>query len=107
MLLFWVISLLCLCSCEKQDTYLKYSSKDISYNWQRINSRDEGDPSARYPLYIARVPSDWIRKDPAPNESISNTIKSLCEFLIKEEDQEVRILIHNFSSNNLDQRIPP
>lgn len=95
-----------LVSCSKQEEPPLTINKPF-FNWQRINSRDEGDPSAKFFLYYAKVPSDWIRKDPSPNESIYDTTIPLCEFFIVENDEKVRITVHNFPSTSIDERIPP
>lgn len=94
--------LICLFGCEKGD--LKQSS--TSFNWQKIQSRDEGDPTSRYPLYDAKVPSDWIRVNPNVNDSIADTTKPLVEFTIVEGNHSARITVHNFPSNTLEERIP-
>lgn len=93
-----------LLGCEKNpETSSQNTPVTFSYNWQTIKSRDDGTPTSRFPLYTAKVPSDWIRKDPSPTDSIEDTMKPLTEFLIKENNETVRITIHNFP----EQRIPP
>lgn len=72
---------------------------------QEIQGRDYD--GKRFEVYRVRVSPDWIRRDPLPNESLSDTTKALCEFLIKDEGGIIRIAIHNFPSESIDQRIPP
>ncbi|MEI8124314.1 MAG: hypothetical protein WCG42_01000 [Parachlamydiaceae bacterium] len=72
---------------------------------QEIKGRDyEGK---RFAVYRVRVPQEWIRRDPLPNESLHDTTKAICEFIIKEDSGIIRIAIHNFASETIDQRIPP
>jgi len=78
--------------------------KNMSTNVQEIKGRDYN--GERFAIYRARVPNHWIRHDPLPNESLTDTTKAICEFVINEEDQIIRIAIHNFSSDSIDQRIP-
>lgn len=102
---FWLFVILFFSSCEKQET--SSPQNHISFNWQKITSRDEGDPSSRYPLYDAKVPSDWIRIDPISEQSIADSRIPLVEFTIKENSNTVKIVVHNFSSESVDKRIPP
>jgi hypothetical protein len=107
---FWILIFLSLYGCESAAPpadHSSFSESKTSFNWQKINSRDVGDPLARYPLYIAKVPSDWIRKDPSATESIIDTTKPLCEFLIKEGADEGYITIYNFPTDHSEERIPP
>lgn len=72
---------------------------------QEIKGRDyEG---TRFPVYRVRVPTSWVRKDSLPNESLKDTTKPICEFLILNGPETIRIAIHNFTSENMDHRIPP
>lgn len=59
------------------------------------------------PLYRVRAPADWQVKKPDVNESLDDTKKSLCEFQIYDGSDEIRITIHNFPSNSIEERIPP
>lgn len=72
---------------------------------QEIKGRDYS--GKRFAVYRARIPVDWIRKDTLPEESLADTTKSLCEFIIPGEEGVIRIAVHNFASETLDQRIPP
>jgi hypothetical protein len=55
------------------------------------------------PIYRIKAPSDWTFKEPAKEESLDDTTKSLCEFFIQ---NDIRITIHNFPSNFIEERIP-
>lgn len=59
------------------------------------------------PIYRVKAPKEWIIKRPETDASLQDTSKSLVEFFIQEGDVEVRITIHNFPSNHIDDRIPP
>ena len=72
-------------------------SKKISYT--HILDR------SHYPTYRAKIPSEWQRLEPA--EVLSDTTKPLCELLIKEGLQVIRLTIHNFPTDALSERIPP
>jgi hypothetical protein len=77
-------------------------------HWDIISSRD--DPllaGKRLPLYRALVPNDWQRQDTAPEESIVDTTRPLCSYLIKTEEGVVEFTIHNFPCNILAERIDP
>lgn len=83
-----------------------------AYPIQQISGRDEGikknSAYHRSPIYRAKVPSNWKRKDPDPSESIVDTTKPLCEFIIDDGNGErVRITVHNFPSESSEERIPP
>jgi len=81
-------------SCEK--------TPDSKPNWEEIGGRDEADLSGaliRYPVYRAKVPKKWLRKDPAPFESNFDSTKPLCEFFL----DAIRITVHNFPN----EKIPP
>lgn len=112
MFYFIILALLTLVGCDHPKPppppeEFSPAPRGPSFNWHRINSRDDGDPLTRFPLYYAKVPSDWVRIDPPSNESIVDTTKALCEFLIEDGEKKVRITIHNFPSNDIDERIPP
>ena len=96
---FFIISFIFLFGCELSNC----RPIATSFNWQKINSRDYGTPSSRYPLYYAKVPSDWIRHDPSQTESISDTTKPLTEYIIESGSEKIRITVYNFPK----QRIPP
>ena len=92
------ICLLC-CSCSSND------GESPSIPMQNIMGRDyEGK---RFPVYRARVQAHWIRKDALPEESLTDTTKPLCEFLIRQGSEVIRISVHNFPSETIEQRIPP
>jgi hypothetical protein len=77
-------------------------SENVVTTWQNFEARDQGDPIERTALYRAKVPATWVRKDPKKDESISDNMKPISEFII---DKEVRLTIHTFPIT--DKRIPP
>jgi hypothetical protein len=97
MKLFLFLTLILLCGCSE--------APPPSHPMQEIKGRDYH--GARFYVYRARVPLNWIRKDPLAEESLTDTTKSLCEFFIPGNEGFIRIAIHNFPSNTLDERIPP
>ncbi|MBA3721384.1 MAG: hypothetical protein H0W88_03185 [Parachlamydiaceae bacterium] len=103
----WVITLFSLIGCQHGIPKKPIEPPKETFNWQKINSRDEEFPSSRFPLYLAKVPSDWTRVDPSSTESIADTTKPLCEFYINEDTGSVRITVHYFPSENIKDRIPP
>lgn len=101
--LTFIILLLTLAGCQ--------SDENVSTgSYQEIAGRDlpaDSPPYSRQIVYRAKVPSEWIRIDPTVNDSISDTMKPLCEFQIKEGTETIRITIHNFPTDNIEDRIPP
>lgn len=79
-----------------------------SMSWQEINGRDEGlAPFTRNPIYRVRVPAAWEREDPDPQESIVDSKLPICSFFIHgENNEQVRITIHNFPTTTFNDRIP-
>lgn len=93
--------LFALCGCQE-------SSVDVTErSWQTIHARDNGFTLDRIALYRAQVPTAWLRKDPLTDESIADTKKPLCEFLIGEENPSIRLTIHTFPISTSDNQIPP
>lgn len=97
MILFLFLGLL-LIGCE---------SPSIPTTYSYINGRNNDVSSERFPIYRAKIPLHWKRLDPKLNESLEDTKKPLCTFLIENQDQFVRITIHNFPSENMQDRIAP
>jgi hypothetical protein len=58
-------------------------------------------------IYRVDVPSDWEQVNPLAGESLTDTTKSLCEFFIRDQPHTIRIAIHNFPTENMEQRIAP
>jgi len=78
--------------------------------WQTFDSRDNGNGNGnsiiKHPVYRAKVPAHWIRKDPAFEESIVDTTKANCEFVIQENGHTIRITFHTFPIESQGMRIP-
>lgn len=96
--LTFVLSLL-LCGCSERPP------ASSLHPMQEIKGRDYH--GKRFYVYRARAPLSWIRKDTFPEESLTDTKKSICEFLIVDNGEIIRIAIHNFPSNNIEECIPP
>lgn len=75
--------------------------------WHTLSGRDDGSGGARPVIYRVKAPKAWERHSPSETESIADTTKALGEFLIKENDQTIRITIHNFPTDVFENRIPP
>ncbi len=88
------ILLLCGCGSEEQRDTLSV---------HEICGRDLAHTS----IYRVKAPDNWVVKQPSYEEGLEDTKKALCEFYIQDESNEIRITIHNFPSNNLNERIPP
>ena len=86
-----VLLLLLLTACESTDVSQPYS-------WQLIAGRNED----RQDIYRTVVPEEWRRLDSATD--LADTMQPIVEYWI---DDQVRIVVHNFPSNNLSERIPP
>jgi hypothetical protein len=77
----------------------------IEHEMQEIKGRDNDQSS--FSVYRVKVPDSWIRRDPLPDESLVDTTKPLSEFIILDSEGVIRIWIHNFPSERVDQRISP
>lgn len=86
-----LLILLTLCSCEN-------SPPQLSEPWQLIAGRNED----KEPIYQSIVPTHWQKM--ATELDLNDTMKPLCAYLIEEE---LRLVVHNFPSNSLSDRIPP
>lgn len=95
----FILLALTFCSCSESGP----SKRDLPM--QIIKGRDH--QGTRLDVYRVRVPASWIRKDTLPEESLIDTTKSICEFMISKGTSFIRITIHNFPSDTMDQRIPP
>lgn len=94
---FFTLSIL-LSACTETPPYTP------QHPMQEIKGRDY--QSKRFNVYRARIPLNWIRKDSLAEESITDTTKSICEFFITGNNGFIRIAIHNFPSDALEERIP-
>ncbi|CCB86179.1 MULTISPECIES: hypothetical protein [Parachlamydia] len=74
---------------------------------QEIGGREDGNPPTRFPVYQAKVPLSWIRKDALHTQSLQDSTLPICEFFIREEQNEVRVTVHNFPNASLESRVPP
>lgn len=69
--------------------------------------RGRGHEGKRPLLYRAKVPHSWVRRDPLPSTDLSDTTLSIADFFIIDDNETIRIAIHNFPSEKIEQRIPP
>lgn len=88
------------CSCSQEDASPLLSSIEIT-------GRNEEFFDAKPLIYRIKVPNHWLPQFPASKDAISDTTKALVEFFIIEGDEKIRIAIHNFPSNTMEERIPP
>jgi hypothetical protein len=89
-----------LCSCSI-DNSSKSSLTTIS-----IAARGNGQ-APRPIIYRIKAPKAWTYSQPSLNDSLTDTTLALCEFSIEEDGQSIRITIHNFPSDKIEERIPP
>lgn len=75
--------------------------------WQYIQGRNNESSQERSRVYRAKIPSEWVRQDPPTSESLFDTRKPLVEYFIPDNNRSIRITVHNFPSNTLEERIPP
>lgn len=82
-------------------------SSDTPSPLYEIQARDDGIKSDRPLTYRAKVPKEWVlRTQDLP--SISNTMQPICEWSVEESGYgKIKIVIHNFPTENAEQRIPP
>lgn len=81
------------------------SSNDSAY--KNLSIEEIAGRNTDQPIYRAKVPRYWIKKEFPKNESLEDTMKPICEFYIKDDQESIRISIHNFPSNKIEERIPP
>lgn len=80
------------------------STTPTPFKWEMINGRKEnGSPQ---PIYRVKVPMEWTRSDIPPAEA-GDTTMALAEFFIRDLHDSIRIVIHNFPTDSLEQRIAP
>lgn len=99
LILFIAILAFNLCSCDKHPQKTIEETTEL----QVIDGRDDGQ--GRLSLYRVQAPISWIRHDPLPTDSLKDTTKFLCEFIIMDNDDIIRIAIHNFPSLLISDRI--
>ncbi len=87
-LIVYLLFILTSCNTSSHDTIMT-----------SICGRDPSHPL----IYRIKVPPTWEHHTPLPDESLADTTKALCEFVI---DKQINITIHNFSSESIEQRIP-
>ncbi len=90
-------SLLLLTSCTAGN------ETDKSWTVHEICGRDEHHAL----VYRIKSPKEWKIIHPEKNEDLSDSRKSICEFLIQDQLGDIKITIHNFTSKSIEERIPP
>lgn len=92
----------CFAGCSTSD-----SVSHLHHTIAIIDGRDDDlAPLVRQPVYRIRLPRGWTYQSPLPAQSLVDTTLTLGEFFIREDGEEVRITIHNFPTDNLEDRIP-
>lgn len=102
---FLIAFALCVLTGCRSDYSDAKSTESSTLPMQEIKGRDEGE--GRQSIYRVKVVDSWIRRDQLPGETLADTTKALCEFIILEGADAVRISIHNFPSATLEERVPP
>jgi hypothetical protein len=82
----------------------KCPEKIPPFTVQEFTGREEsvGVSLVRRPVYRAKVPAGWVRIDPVG--TIQDTKEPNATFLVEEK---LKVTIHTFPSNRLEERIPP
>lgn len=111
LLLLILISLLPSCNELKESPsgslWQTFSGRDDGFkNPVDLTSPTEDFKQSRPLLYRAMTPSDWMRKDPSPTESIADTMKPIAEFSIQEGEEVVAITLHTFPVSSEIPSIP-
>lgn len=70
-----------------------------------IFGRDTGNPTERSPLYTISVPDGW--RITTSLNSVADTKLPLIELSYEENEQTIRLTIHNFPYTSFDLHIPP
>lgn len=97
--LFLLLSLL-FSACKNTKTPLAAQTHHYICGRNGINSLE------RPKIYQTWTPNYWIRHDPLENESITDTKRSICEFLIEDGIEKIRITVHTFPFEDEKNRIP-
>ena len=92
--------LLLLASCSSSNT-----EDPFQLPMKLIKGRD--NDRSPFPVYRVRVPGEWIRRDPLPDEPMTDTTQPLVEFIIRDTEGTIRIWVHNFPYDSREQSIPP
>lgn len=66
-----------------------------------------GRSVAQSPLYRADLIQNWIKKDPENRGLLTDTKLSICEFTVPDSSGDIRITVHNFPSDKIEERVPP
>lgn len=78
-----------------------------SYSWQEFTGREEEEKSLeRSFIYRAKVPTGWTVQAPAATEPLYDSRLPLCTFCISEEPLSLRITLHNFPTDSIEERVP-
>lgn len=91
-MLYFLLIAAIVTSCQSEP-----DTENRAFSWQEICGRE-----GHSPIYRVKVPEGWKRRD--PQGSLADTMKPICEFLI---DDAIRITIHNFPSERIEERISP
>lgn len=110
-MIHWIFIILLFYGCDHQ----KDSALPFDFTWQVISGRDESPFSPtngslvpkRLPIYRAKVPISWVRQNPSEEESIADTMKPLCTYYIDHKEDQLRITIHNFPTNSMEEQTAP
>jgi hypothetical protein len=57
-------------------------------------------------IYQMKLPVNWIHQT-TDNQTLSDTTLPIAEFYIRENDDSIRITLHNFPVDQMENRIPP
>lgn len=100
-----ILTFLFLTSCQSNESapHSSNTSQEISGR----NQTTDQPPYTRPQIYRVKAPANWKRITPSPTESIADTTKALSEFQITDGEELIRITIHNFPTDTLEERIPP
>lgn len=98
--MYLILILLFLTGCSNTE-------EATSSTWVSILGRNETDSLKRFPVYHAKVPHHWIHSPPPLDIPLTDTTKPIDEFFIVDGNDKVRITIHNFPSDKIEDRIPP
>lgn len=77
--------------------------------WGGIAGRDSGEAAGgeRPLIYRACIPRQWQRYDPQGDSSIAATTEPICTFIISDSRGDIRLTIHNFPYDDIDERVDP
>ena len=82
-------------------TLLSCSTTNVEDKWQNFEGRSEG-----VPVYQAKIPQTWHVSLPNSEDYLTDTTLPIFTCIVPCDNEEIRIAIHNFPTQTIEQSIP-